>query len=555
MHLAPGRALGSTRAILAQLQLVLRLERKILTIIAAYACATGVLFLVIPLTVQELVSTFSFAVEPIMVATLAGIVACTLIAIAAFRVLQARAVEILLQRLYARIALAFTSSLPRFRDETFLPERANAFMETELVTRAIVVIITDLINVTVVGTIGMSLLVLYHPYFLLYNIALVAGFVFLLSVLGDGGFAITQEVSTRHYAVFHWIQNIAQNLPHLRAMVGHTYLLQRTDQLVHDYVMARKARSNILTGTQYKGAALWQAVGHSGLIATAGLMLSAGQLTVGQFAAAEVVVGNLLLNMDVLARRVYALFYVLTSFHELGEFFSLPHEDLSGRQAVPVTAPDSEGIRLSCRGVAFAHEQAPPVFQDFALDIAPGEKVAILCGNNMAKTALAKVLAGLYTPTQGVVRYHGVDLRDVSLDSLTTARGLVLDSHPTLLDGTLKSNIALGRPMATYDQIRWALRFVELDDEIDAMPAGLQTPVTSHGQKFPLSQILRLLVARAIVVRPQLLIFDGTLHSMQPVTREIILRRLCSKDEPWSAVFVSNDPSIVTFTDRTIMLE
>lgn len=163
MRLAPGRELGSTRAILAQLQLVLRLERKILTIIAAYACATGVLFLVIPLTVQELVSTFSFAVEPIMVATLAGIVACTLIAIAAFRVLQARAVEILLQRLYARIALAFTSALPRFRNETFLPERANAFMEAELVPRAIIVIITDLINVTVVGTIGMSLLVLSHP--------------------------------------------------------------------------------------------------------------------------------------------------------------------------------------------------------------------------------------------------------------------------------------------------------------------------------------------------------------------------------------------------------
>jgi ABC-type bacteriocin/lantibiotic exporter with double-glycine peptidase domain len=66
---------------------------------------------------------------------------------------------------------------------------------------------------------------------------------------------------------------------------------------------------------------------------------------------------------------------------------------------------------------------------------------------------------------------------------------------------------------------------------------------------------LRLLVARAVVARPQLLILDGTLHAMQPTTREIILRRLCSKEEPWSVIFVSNDPTLKAHVDRRLVLD
>jgi len=99
------------------------------------------------------------------------------------------------------------------------------------------------------------------------------------------------------------------------------------------------------------------------------------------------------------------------------------------------------------------------------------------------------------------------------------------------------------------------LRFVELEEDVDAMPLGLRTPVKSGGKGFATSQTLRLLVARAIVMRPQILILDGTLHSMLPAMRETILRRLCSKEEPWSVIFVSNDPSLGAHVDRRIMLE
>ncbi len=543
------------RDIFTHLSLLLTLERSMLGIIASYAVAIGFFLLCVPIAVQELVSTFSFAMEPRMIFTLTIFVASSLTGVAAFRVLQARAVETLQQRIYTRIAIAFTRLLPRLRDDTFTPQQAHRFMEADLLTRALVAMVADLFNVAVVGTIGMTMLILFHPYFTLYILVLIVGFVGLLTLFGRGGFFITLEMSRLHYQIFGWIQNIAHNLPHLRAAGDSPYLLDRTDGLTRLYARTRQRRSDTLTGRQYKAAALWQVVGHSGLIITAGLLVADGQLTVGQFAAAEVLVGNLLVNMDTLARRMVAMFFTFVSCREIAAVFSLPTEEEQAKEDVPAMQFGGSGIRLTCRNLSYTAPDGTTMFQNVSLEVAPGEKVAVLCGTNRAKTALAKVLAGLHPPTTGFVRYNEMNLVEVKRDAISRVRGLILDSHPTLLDGTLEDNITLGRPSIEYDDLQWALRFVELDTDIDAMPQGLHTPVSGLEVTLSISQILRLLVARAIVTRPQILIFDGTLHNMLPATRTLLLRRLCAKDQPWSVVFLSNDPTFSADVDRRIVLE
>lgn len=539
--------------ILTQLGLLIRLERKMLGIIASYAMAIGMFLLCVPVAVQELVSTFSFAIEPRMIFTLALVVGSALTGVAAFRILQARAVETLQQRIYTRIAIAFTETLPRLREDSFVPQHANRFAEADLLTRAIVAMLSDLFNVAVVGSIGMSMLVFFHPYFLLYNSILVVGFVFLLFVFGRGGFLITLEMSRLNYEIYHWMKNIAVNLPHLRAAGHSPYLMQKTDALTKAYVRVRQRRSDLLTGRQYKAAALWQVVGHTGMIATAGMLVADGQLTVGQFAAAELLAGQLLLNMDTLARRMVHMFFAFVSFRELHAFFSLPQDRSGFRTVIPLDHFGLAGIRVTARDLAFAHPDSEPLFEHFNLEVAPGEKVVVQCRTSSEKTALAKVLAGLYAPTAGVVRYNDVSLNEVTLESIDACRSVMLDSHPTLLEGTIEDNITLGRPSISYEDIQWALEFVELDEDIDHLPDGLTTMVTGHSGQFTLSQTLRLLLARALVTRPHVIIVDGTLHSMIPSQREVILRRLCSKDEPWSVIFVSNDPAFA-HAERRVML-
>jgi ABC-type bacteriocin/lantibiotic exporter with double-glycine peptidase domain len=548
-------ALNLTRDTFSRLSLIIRLERKILAIIIAYALVIGVFSLIVPLTVQELVNTFAFSIEPIMIVTLVGIMAIGLAFIGGFKLLQASSVEILNQRLYTRIALALTQQIPRFREETFMPRYANCFMEAELLPRALLAMLVDLINVVLGGMIGMTLLVMFHPYFIIFNALLVGGFIFMIAFLGRGALKLTLSVSQSNYDTLSWMQDIAHNLLHFKSTASMPLLLKKTDELVTTYVAARKVRADILTWHQYRGVVFWQAFAHSGLIGTAGWLLSSGQLTLGQFVASEVIVGTLLLNLDTMAKRMYAVYYVFASMSELSFLFSLPKDMEQNKMYVSLPDPTIHGVRMTCKDLTFSYPDSQPIFQNFNLEVTPGEKIAIYSKNSTGKTTLACVLAGLYAPTSGVIRYNGVDLRDLDMDSLNTCRGLILDSKLTLFEGTLEENITLGRSSIQYDDVRWALRFVELEDEIDALPLSLRTPVLSRGKNFTTSQILRILVARAIITRPQVLILDGTLHSMQPHIREILLRRLCSKEEPWSVVFVSNDPTLVSHVDRRLVLD
>lgn len=359
-------------------------------------------------------------------------------------------------------------------------------------------------------------------------------------------------MSRLNYEIYHWMQNIAANLPHLRAAGHSPYLMQKTDALTKAYARVRQRRSDLLTGRQYKAAALWQVVGHTGMIATAGMLVSTGQLTVGQFAAAELLAGQLLLNMDTLARRMVHMFFAFVAFREMNAFFSLPQDEHGAKAIVPMGHFGLEGVSIAARNASFAHPNSTPLFEHLDLDVVAGEKIALLCQSNVQKTAVAKVLAGLLPPTGGVVRYNDMNLVEVSLESIDPYRGLMLDSQPTLLEGTIEDNLTLGRTAISHDDILWALHFVELDDEIDHFPDGLATQVTGHRDQFTLSQTLRLLLARAIVIRPHVLIIDGTLHNMIPTLRETILRRLCSKDEPWSVIFVTNDPTFAAYVDRRV---
>lgn len=542
------------QAMIGHLGLLFKLERRVLALIFSYSLAIGLFSLIVPLTVQELVNTFAFAIQPITIVTLAGIMVTGLAFVGAFKTLQYYAVEVLERRVFARVTIAMTEQLPHMQFQGFKPKTANYFLETVLIQRALSVLLVDLINVVVGGAVGMAILVFYHPYFLLYNLLLLTGFNVVFFLLAHGGLRTTIEVSHAKYDTLHWMQEIAYNLLHFKAADSQPFLMQKSDRLIDTYVGKRRARFSILA-RQYMGSVGWQAVAHGGLIATAGWLISIGQLTVGQLVAAEVVVSGLLTNFDGVVKRMGHVYYFMTGVTELNDFFSQPKDQEAAALSVPLPDPSIHGVRLTCKELALAHPGHPPIFENFNLEVTPGEKIGLYASTSAAKTAIARILAGLESPTHGVVRYNGVDLRYLNRTAINRCRGFVLDSQLSLFEGTIEDNIVLGRSYVPYTDVRWALRFTELEEEIDALPQGIKTPIGGAGKLSSPSHVLRILLARAILARPQVLIFDGMLHPIQPAVRETIIRRLCSKDESWSVIFVSNDPNLTPHVDRRIILE
>lgn len=531
----------------------IRLERRILTLVVAYAFVIGLFSLIVPLTVQELVNTFSFAIQPVMIVTLTSIMVVVLVFVGLFKTLQHYAVEVLQRRLFVRTAFAMSQKLLHTRLKGFNPRVSNYFMETVFMQRALSVLLVDLVHVIVGGVVGMTILVFYHPYFILFNLVLLLGFAIIFFVLSRGGLRTTIAMSHAKYDVLRWIQEISENVLHMKVTDSHTLLVQKTDQLTAKYIECRRARFAVLL-RQFIASVGGQALTHGGALALAGWLLSIDQLTIGQLVAVEVVVGGLISNFDAVVKSIGHVYYFFTALEELESVFALP-KDQRQLPSSTVTLLDSKthGIGVRCDGLGVVHDGVP-VIADFDLEVRPGETVAIYARTRTERMSLARVLAGLELPTSGLVSYNDIDLRDLNLNLINQHRGFMIDSQLSLIDGTIADNIAWRRPSVSYDDVRWALRFTQLQEEVATFPEGINSDISALGEMPTSNHILRILLARAIVGRPRLLICDGLIHDMQPTLRDTILRRLCSKEEPWTVIFISNDPDLTPYADRQLLL-
>ncbi len=529
------------RPTLTRLRAILHQERRLLTFLILYALAIGFFWLIIPLTVQELVNTFAFAIQPIMVVTLVAMMAAVLLFVGAFRILQFYAGEMLERRFFVRVALALASYLLRFRPDSFRPEHASRFFETVLLQRALSSLLVDFINVLVGGTIGMVLLVFYHPAFLVFDFFLIIA-VFVIAFLGRGGLRTTLQMSEAKYDVFHWFQEVTDNLLHFKATRCAPLVLRKADMLSAFYIDARKARFRVLV-RQYAGSLLLQVMIHTGLLGMAGWLVAIGQLTIGQLVGAEVIIATLIVSLESVVKRTYVMFYFFTALVELDRLFSLPKDRQPVARTVPQPVSSRRGLKVTCRRVSLSVDGAT-LLQNAHFEISAGEKRGIVCESETVCHTLSRVLAGIEVPTAGVIRYDEVDLRDLGPDTVNAYRGLVPSWQISLFEGTLEDNITMGREGILAEDVLWALRLVSLLEDVEQLPHGLGTPVGLGGKSFTPSQKLRILLARAIVTRPPLVILGGALEEISSRVRETILRHLCSPDQPWSVLIVTTHPEI-----------
>lgn len=540
------------RDVLTHVGTFFRQERKILFAVLMYALAVGFFSLIIPLTVQELVNTFAFAIQPFMVVTLVGIMAGILAFVAMFKGLQFFATDLLERRIFVRLTLAFARTFPAIQEAHFRSEYASRFFEIVFLQRAVSSLLVDLTNVIVGGAIGMILLVLYHPYFLAFDFLLLLA-VGLIILLGNGGLQATLHMSEAKYATYHWFQEVADNLSHFKASQSRDLILKKADALAHAYVGTRKSRFRILL-RQYIGSLTVQVILHTGLLGTAGWLLSKGELTLGQLVAAEVIIATLLLNLDSVMKRTYVIFYFLTALTEIHHIFSLPKDDRAHAQLVKIPEqPSQQGLRVSVSHIR-GLPQPWPRNLELSMDVEAGEKWGVICMTETQRLAMSRLLAGLDLPPQGSIQYNGLAIRDLHPEDVNAVRGLVLSRDLTLFEATLMENITLGRETIATEDLQWVLDLVGLTPDIEHFPNGLQTTVEYGSKNFSPRQIIQILMARTLITRPKLVVLDGGLHEIPPEQREIILRRICSPDSPWTVIIVTTDHNIQTFVQRTLVI-
>jgi ATP-binding cassette subfamily B multidrug efflux pump len=234
-------------------------------------------------------------------------------------------------------------------------------------------------------------------------------------------------------------------------------------------------------------------------------------------------------------------------------------EVLDTRTSVHIAASPRTDVaghgRLEVRGVGFRYPGAEtPVLHDISFTAGPGETTAIIGSTGAGKSTLLNLVPRLYDATEGTVLVDGVDVRDLDPRTLYDRVGLV-PQKPYLFSGTVATNLRYGRDDATDDELWAALEIAQAADFVAAMPGGLDAPISQGGTNVSGGQRQRLAIARALVKRPEIYLFDDSFSALDLATDA----RLRAALVPWTTdatvVVVAQRVSTIATADRIIVLE
>ena len=172
-------------------------------------------------------------------------------------------------------------------------------------------------------------------------------------------------------------------------------------------------------------------------------------------------------------------------------------------------------------GVSFAYSDGPAVLRDVSLRIPAGARLALVGPTGAGKSTLAKLVARLYDPTEGSVRFGGVELRDATLESLR-GRIVVIPQEGFLFNGTIRDNVRLARAGATDAEVDDALRAVGAYDRFAALAEGLDTEVRERGSRLSAGEKQLVSLARAALADPAVLVLDEATSSLDPGTEALV---------------------------------
>lgn len=275
-----------------------------------------------------------------------------------------------------------------------------------------------------------------------------------------------------------------------------------------------------------------------------------GALSVGGLMFFYSLLGMMLQPLERLASVNLQMQEALVALDRLYEILDLETETLEAAGSAEFRQV-RRGIALE--GVSFQYGCRDEVLIRVDLEIPAGSTVAIVGESGSGKTTLLKLLLRLYDPKEGRITIDGIDLRDISLASLRSRIGFV-SQEPFLFTATIRDNIAFGRPEATQQEVADAARMAGLDGFISGLPQRFDTMIGERGANLSGGQRQRLAIARALLAKPEILIFDEATSHLDTETERAMQRSLKGAFAGKTVVLVAHRLSTIREADLIYVL-
>lgn len=534
---------------IARLKDFLKLESDDITTIFYLIIGAGVLSLATPVAIQALVNivTMGGVLEPLFVVSL--ILFILLVLSGSLYIVQTYLVEHIQRRFFVRTAIESAEKTQTSSNEADAQyntaELMNRFLDVTTVQKSLAKLLTSGFTSVLQAFIGSVVLMFYSFYFAIIVLLIIACLWFIVRVIGRLAIETAVEESFSKYQVVAWLESIAHNINAFKFLQGKHLSMQKIDQLSSRYLTARENHFTILLKQNVAGVLLYATAG-TAMLALGGALVIQGQINLGQFVAAELIIFNVLASF---LRFIYQLEYfydLLSAFDKIGMIQDLPQELVGG------FVPKSKQIDLRFNDVSLGFNRQPNVLNHINFEIAAGEHLAVVAESGQGKTLLAELMVGLKQPNSGYIQYQGVDIRQLDIETTRQLIGYVRKLE--LIEDTIAENIKFGRPNIDVGMVTEVLNALGLLEVVLKLDKNIDTKLSVLGLPLSTIQAKLIVIARTIISEPAILVLDGILDDFDQPTLVRLFSVLLSPERKWTLIVLTKHQYIADYCDNIVHL-
>ena len=337
----------------------------------------------------------------------------------------------------------------------------------------------------------------------------------------------------------------------VKALQMEPHLRSRYDELLASYLSAGFATRQLSNTYNVIANALEQVMTLAILCVGALLVMENAGFTIGMLVAFQMFAGRLSQPMMRLSGLWQEFQQANIAVKRLGDVMDAPAEPYSVQST---RAPESPGeVRIA--DLAFRYGAGKPwLFRNLTLALRPGHLTVLTGASGTGKSTLAKLLLGYYPPLEGRIQIDGRDIGQLSANELRQYFGVV-PQETVLFSGSLYDNLIAANPHAGFEDVVRACRAAEIHDTIEALPQGYQTPIGEHGVGLSGGQKQRIAIARALLKRPKILVFDEATASLDTPTAERFAQTVNRLKQTVTTLFISHQVPQGLQVDALVSLE
>jgi ABC-type bacteriocin/lantibiotic exporter with double-glycine peptidase domain len=533
---------------------LLKLNKQDVISVYLYASVAGIVSLSLPLGIQAIMNFITAAQISTSWVVLVILVVAGIIIAGFLQILLLTVTENLQQRIFTHSAFEFAYRLPRMKSSAVqkyhLPELVNRFFDTLTVQKGISKVLIDFSAASLQIFFGLILLSFYHPFFIFFSCFLLLSIYLIFRILGPAGIKTSLKESKYKYEVAYWLEEVGRTLDTFKVGENTAFPEKKTDELVSNYLHARKGHFKVLR-LQYANMIAFKATMAAVLLIVGGYLVINQKLNVGQFVASEIIIILVLSSVEKLILSLETIYDVLTALEKIGYVTDIPLDEEQTQSEF--IDESTKGIAVKTVDLFFQYSDASqPTLSQLNINIESGKKIMLAGWSGSGKSALLKLLAGMRNDYQGSIVFNELPVQNWQLESLRK-KVAYCQNGQQIFQGTLIENILVGRNIS-MEKVKEVIKLLRLNDVINQLENGYDTLLFPSGKNLSATTRLKIVIARAVVSIPQLLLIEDSFNAIPLSERQELIKNIFSYLPNCTVIAISNDENLKGIFDQQIIL-